>query len=135
MIVRQFKLEDWALIELQPSQAYLREHLTHEYFEGLQQNYSITIVANDKIIAITGIKETEQGGMLWSFLSESAGDYMLRLHRIAMRMIETYQEQLIATTELDFESGDRWLKMLGFDAAGIEPHYGPDGRYHRVWVH
>lgn len=135
MIVRPFKIEDWEQIELQPSQAYLREHLTKEYFEGLQQNYSITIIANDKIIAISGIKETEQGGMLWSFLSETAGDHMLKLHRVAMRMIETYQEQLIATTELDFESGDRWLQMLGFGSIGIEPNYGPDGRDHRVWVH
>jgi hypothetical protein len=134
MIVRPFNPDDFLAIELQSQQEYLRQYLNRTYFEALTAN-AITVIADDRIIAIAGVKLENDIGQLWCFLSVHAARHMVAVHRIAARLIETYSERLIATTEEDFQPGERWLEMLGFEFLEVAEHFGPDNRHHKVYWH
>jgi hypothetical protein len=68
------------------------------------------------------------------FLSTHAATKMLSLTRIAERFIGCAgKRRLYATTEMNFEQGQRWLKLLGFEQIKAMPGYGADGSDHLLF--
>lgn len=102
----------------------------------LARGLAYTLRIDGRLIACAGVIEiSPTQGHLWSFLSVHAPRHMVRLHKIARRFLEVSgKRQLVATTEIDFPDGSRWLEMLGFLKVGCLDHYGPDGRDHHLYI-
>lgn len=119
--------------ELQASQRYMVSHLCVEYLKALQAvGPALSAAVDGQIIACSGIAFQGFGmGVLWAFVSQSAGKHLVRLDRITRRILTLADLRRIeATTEASFPQGCRWLELLGFEREGLMRAYGPDGADH-----
>ena len=120
-------------IDLQQAQSYLRKHISQELAKGLEHEYaSFTAMDGDKVIACAGIIKIWEGrGLVWSYLSDDAGKYLVHIHKATKRMLDVIEfDRLEAMVDEGFNEGHRWVKMLGFKLETPEPmrKYTPDGR-------
>jgi len=135
MTVERFKPEDLDAINLQPSQAMLRDAVTPDYLETVQTGPAITIRSQGEIIACGGVVQVEDGSVLWAFVAATAGRNMVSIVRAAQRMVEVARKPVYSTAACDFEPGCRLLRMLGFT-----PRPDPvddvsaDGKLHYLFV-
>jgi hypothetical protein len=112
-----YKAEHLLALRLQDSQRYYREHITQEYASALEQVLSFSVVGDDGIVyACGGITELwENRAVLWSVMSERAGEVMVQIVRAVKRYLDIAPYRRIeADVDVDFEQGHRLLRMLGF---------------------
>lgn len=122
-------------LAIQDGQSYLKEFIKHGYAESLHiPGYSFTAVSGNCVYAVWGLQVQWPGrGILWAILSKNITTQMfMTAHRVACRMIREWRDQgyfrLEASADVNFEQGNRWLKLLGFEFEGVARKYTPDGR-------
>jgi hypothetical protein len=73
-----------------------------------------TYMVGGRPIACWGLIRNDKGLWLSSYLVRDTSKHMLALHRVAMAVLRSVSEPVLAATREDFPAGCRWLKMLGF---------------------
>jgi RimJ/RimL family protein N-acetyltransferase len=129
-IVR-FRPEHLARLRLQPAQDGFTQYLSDlQYGRALANDWAFTGMVGDRIIACAGAVEVWPGrAALWSLLAEDAGRHFVSLHRaVTGFLIAAPWRRMEATVDVDFEAGQRWVRMLGFEHEGRLRGYTPDGR-------
>lgn len=133
MIVERFQLAHFDEIRVCDTQRDSFERYADDNYRRMIVNgYSLTVREAGRILICGGIVdlyEDRDVGHLWSLFAQGADRHMLRLHRIAQRLIEVSGKHLlVATTHEGYAPGCRWLAMLGF-APHPEPlpDFAPDG--------
>ena len=118
MIVRQFAPADLMMLALQPHQrALTAEVATPAYANELAKHgASFTVADATGIVAVIGlIRQWDGCERAYAFLAETAGYHMLSITRkIAAHLDTCGIRRVEAAVEVDFDSGHRWAKMLGF---------------------
>lgn len=132
MVIVPFKPEHFFRMKLQPAQLNAVGYVSDEYVSALaKMGPCATALDGDRVIGSCGIAQTITGGILWAFVSEDAGRYMVKLDRCARRFLSAIPAARIeATVEKGFLPGCRWLDLLGFEFEGVMRKYGPDGKDH-----
>jgi hypothetical protein len=132
MNIIPFRAEHLSQINMQERHRRTVSYLTPEYVQMLARGPAISAVADDRIIASTGILLQFPGlGSLWGLVSQDAGPHVVRMYRAACRFLEIPKLRRIeATVETDFEDGCRWLELLGFEREGRMTKYGPNSEDH-----
>ena len=81
------------------------------------------------------VEFSAERGMLWSILSARAGGVLVRLHRYALRFIETVDRaEITATCQTGYAAGARWLGLLGFERWQALGPYGPAAVPHDLYL-
>lgn len=126
-----FKPEHAMAIQLQPKQLET-VGVIHpaDAAELARIGPAFTGVDGDKVIFCGGRAEMWQGRALcWSLLSADAGKHMVRMTRIARRLLDMQEGygRVEALVREDFEQAHRWVKMLGFKFECRKERYLPGG--------
>lgn len=97
---------------------------------------ALTVFRDDGRVMLCGgvIPQAPGIGTLWALLSKDAGKHMLFLTRATRRFIGTQNYRRIeVTAESQWQTGCRWLQLLGFGYEGPCYGYGPNGEDHGRW--
>lgn len=133
--MRVVPYEPWhaRMIELQDSQAYMREYLTEE--DLLNRSLigtAHTVLDGFDVMCCCGVVSFWPGrGMIWSLISAKVnGRKLLELHRLITRHLRDSEQpaRLEMVVDTDFAAGHRWARMLGFKHEAHMPRWGLDGR-------
>jgi len=132
MMIVKFQPEHVTRIRLQPRQnvsAY--GPMDADYGRELARSGpAVTGMHGDEILFCGGKVKTAEGHwIIWALLSEAASRHMLRITRVAERLIALQDagSVLYAVVERGFHEAARWVKILGFEAAQECPGGLPDG--------
>lgn len=137
MIIEPFTAEHFRAIRLQPSQEFLRQFVTDERCAWLaSRGAAYSVLVDGEVMACGGVVEwSSTRGMVWAHLSRDLQPQMTAVHRVAMRLINTYPHlRLQATCQQGFAQGARWLQMLGFIFVRPLPEYGPTRSPHDLYL-
>lgn len=137
LTVARFSPEHFDAIELQPAQAYVREHMTRAQLDRLALGGpAYTVLRDGRPVLLGGLVEfNAERGMLWSILSAHAGPVLLRLHRQTLRFLETVDRpEITATCQTGYAAGARWLALLGFEWWQALGPYGPARVPHDLYL-
>lgn len=120
-------------LELQDAQQYFAGTLSgDEYARALAKSgAAFTALDGDRVIACSGCVEIwDNRAMAWALISKDAGRHMLGIHKAVAGFLSGAKWRRIeATVDAGFESGMRWMGMLGFVRETQNPMkaYRPDG--------
>lgn len=131
MIVTRFRPEHLATLRLQPSQSGFTQYLTDlEYGKALDNGWSFTGMVGSRVIGCAGVTEIwPNRGMAWALLAADAGRHFLSIHRAVEGFLKASPWRRIeASVDVDFQEGQRWIRLLGFEHEGRLRAYTPDGR-------
>ncbi len=134
-----FRAEHLQGLELQRSQAWTQDRLAVADQRTLEGPLSSTLMEDGHPLVCVGVVAfTEHRALLWTFFSGEVTAYNFRaVHSWAKKFLQSLKFRRIeATTEVDFEQGNRWLKTLGFkreDKSGMTA-FGVDGRSHALYA-
>ena len=99
---------------------------------------SWTVLNGDTVLACFGTLQLWPGRhMGWAGVSESAGPHMTYITRRARECARSVVGRVEFQVREDFENGNRWAKLLGFqieNPPGILKQYGPEGENHIAYV-
>lgn len=96
--------------------------------------HTVSLVLDGRVEGVLGLTLFWEGNAdCWTMLSKKACQHPITLHRLAMRIMGAYTEnlklrRLSAGTPIDQPEGSRWLETLGFKREGVMVKYGPDGK-------
>lgn len=133
MIIRKMKKDDLEHLVIQDEQKH--EVCSAPYPEDT----SFTLEEDGKVIGVFGLYDTGCGrGQLFSYISKEAGSYMLKMVRQLKALIDegmkkTNIVRLEFTVLEDFEHGNRFAKMLGFECEGVMRKYYK-GRNYKLYA-
>lgn len=116
MIVVPFRAEHFWAMDVQPSQAYVRDYVTPDQITALEQQNSFTAMDGDKPLMCFGwVPLYATRASLWALISASAGPHFVGLTRIGKNLANSLTfKRLEFEVDCEFEQGHRWAKMLGF---------------------
>lgn len=116
MIVVPFKAEHFWDVEVQPSQAYVRQYVEQEHIKTLEDMQTFSCIEGDTVMACFGwLQIYPTRALLWAYLSKHAGPHMMSLTRIGKRTLQGLSYRRIEMeVDCEFEAGHRWAQMLGF---------------------
>ncbi len=129
-VVPYIEAHMWRLDE-QEGGAFISKNVTAVDAKALESQHAITGIHDGKVIAVAGLAPVWPGrALLWSYMGSNAGRHMPAIHKVALRMIESFEgDRIEADVDVDFEAGHRWIKMLGFELETARMRkYRPDGR-------
>lgn len=92
-------------------------------------DYAYALEADREVIACMGYWEHWPGcGRAWSFLSPSARNYKVSLHKSALSLIAEVRAKaeifrVEATVKDGFDVAARWVEVLGFEREGLMKSY------------
>tara|TARA_R110000803_G_scaffold14586_3_gene40481 strand:+ start:6595 stop:7023 length:429 start_codon:yes stop_codon:yes gene_type:complete len=132
MNVIPFKAEHLFGVDLQDSQAYLSNWVSHEQAAALEGTaWAYTGVIGNSIAGCAGVLPMWQGrGVAWAYISKiAARQHFISVHKSVSRFLEAcYIQRIEMTVDCDFEQGHRWAEMLGFTMEAERMRaYRPDG--------
>jgi hypothetical protein len=133
MNVIPFEPEHFQALKLQSQDLRIAPHFTAEYWQALKASGpAFSGEVGGRIVACAGIATQFTGmGTMWAAVAVDAKPSFVRLHKCALRLLQSMQLRRIeATAEADFGPACRWLELLGFRSEGLMRAYGPDGRDH-----
>ena len=129
-------LRGWHLraIDLQPSQAHMREWITDDFMDAIEHTLAYTAMAGGKVLACAGIAENEHiKRYAWALLSEGARLAMLRATRACLGVLSHEPEPVFTHVRADLRVNVKWLKLLGFAPTGTVDRM-PDGHDMELWA-
>ena len=130
MIVRDWRKGDVESIKVQDSQLDILSHMDDLNIEPLAEMGVVwTIEQDNDIICVCGLApQWTNRAVAWAVLSETAGKYFIKLHRIIKKLFNQVDYRRIeATVDINFKQGHRWMRMLGFEPEGYMKAYTPLG--------
>lgn len=130
--LKDYRPEDLFKLDLQDSQAYLKEFLTLDLAESLvNPGLSWSVWRGDEVLACSGFSEIwPERACLWAYVSRNIGRDFVAFHRLSRRIVDTQPfKRVEITVDCDFMEGHRWAAMLGFTLeAGRMRAYTPSGK-------
>lgn len=116
MKVVPFKAEHFWSLDVQPAQAYVRNHVTPDSIKALEAMQSFTCIAGEQILACFGwVDLYAHRATVWAYISRHSGPHFLGMTRIAKRLVEGLPHLRVEMeVDCEFEQGHRWARMLGF---------------------
>lgn len=116
MKVIPFRAEHFWAIDVQPSQAHVRDYVIEDDIKRLETLNSFTCVEGDKLLACFGwVPIYPTRASVWAFISATSGPHFVGMTRIAKRLVDGLAfKRLEMEVDCEFEQGHRWAKMLGF---------------------
>lgn len=126
-------------LKLQKAQEWSASKMSVQIQKTLEGPLSTTLMQDGYPLVCVGIIEfAEHRCLLWTFFSDKVTAKNFReMHRWAKTFLRLLPYNRIeATTEVDFEQGNRWLKSLGFereDKNGMR-EFGEDGKAHALYA-
>lgn len=130
MEVRTCTTFDLMNLELQPSQAAMRERMTPQYCRDLLaggDSYCATVAGNP-VACIGLIHYWETRKYVWAFLAPSAGQHMLTLTRAVRRWLKYHGAGRLETAvDCRNDMDIRWAELLGFTREGVMRKWTPEG--------
>lgn len=120
-----------AALQIQPEQAKLVGFVPADYATWLGDvGPAFTAVDDAGVVAVLGVAEEWEGrAQCWALLSAHAGRHLVALTRaVRAYFATTGYRRIEAQTPEGFAEGQRWLRLLGFEAEGLMRNYYPDGR-------
>ena len=130
MIVRDWEKGDIDNMTVQDSQLDILSHMDDLDIEPLAKMGVVwTIEHNNDVLCVCGLSpQWTNRAVAWAVLSETAGKYFIKLHRIIRKLFNSVDYRRIeATVDIDFKQGHRWMRMLGFEPEGYMKAYTPTG--------
>lgn len=117
MRVVKFQAAHLDALDPQDAQASVVAGLRGDKAKALEGNCTFTCVDNDEVYCVFGwIVIYPHRAVMWSLLSKNAGPKMLALTRIARGLLKDLSfKRLEIDVALDFEAGNRWAKLMGFE--------------------
>lgn len=116
---------------MQPEQRAALACFTPEYARALEHEDMMTYMAGDKPMVIAGVLKLEaHRGLLWSFIDQNAGPYMLQVVRMTKRYFDIMPYTRVeANVDYEFKAGHKLVKALGMalEAPKMLCYY-PNGR-------
>jgi len=80
------------------------------------------------VIGCGGIAEVWEGRyVLWALLSEDSGKHMVKITKMAQRLLMLFTGRIEVVVRSDFALGHRWAAILGFRHHHHEEKYFPGG--------
>lgn len=131
MRIVRFRPEHMAALRLQPAQTGFSQYLNDlEYGRALANEWTFTALDKDRVIGCGGAVEMWAGrAVLWSLLAEDAGRHFVSIHRAVSGFLSACPWRRVeASVDCEFEAGQRWIRLLGFQHEGRMRGYTPDGR-------
>lgn len=126
-----FRPAHLAALDIQDEQAFSRDPATFRFYED--ERRAMTAFDDGKPVACAGLAEAEGRIWAWAVLGCDARRAMLAATRSARRVLECSTGNVATMVRVGFDAGERWVKMLGFEATS-EPHrLMPDGRTYAIW--
>ena len=118
-------------LELQPAQAALIEPVADPQY-GVALALSgpcFTVMLDGRPVACAGVHEAHrQRGEVWALLSVASGRVMRPMTRAARGWFDTCgYRRLEVKVATDFDAGNHWARMLGFQFEARMSGYMPDG--------
>lgn len=105
--------------------------LTEEYGEMLSQYPSYSAIVNGDVVAIFGVYPVSDVRYCsWGLVSEKSAKHMVSITREVNKFLELFKAiRVEAHVRADFEKGNRWMKLLGFNLETPSPmkKWGDDG--------
>ena len=123
MQIRRYKDGDIEKIDLQDEQKH--EIISAKYPEET----SFTIEDNGEVLGCFAFLEVcEKRGVVCSFISRNAGRAMLKMVKQFRKMLDdgmekTGMERIEMQVLADFNHGERFAKLLGFECEGVMRKY------------
>lgn len=98
----------------------------------LERSDSWTGVWNGDPIVCAGLIQYWPGrSQAWAYMGKNAGRHMTWVTNRVMEHLAKVQGRIEMTVRMDFEPGQRWARMLGFEVeAPCMAHFGPEGENH-----
>lgn len=118
---------DWLSEENGGQSSMNRNELMH-----IETQNSWTIVADGTPVAAGGtIMQWPGRHVAWSFMGMASGPHMKYITRKSREIIDLVYGRVEMTVRSDFEAGNRWARMLGFEVeTPVLKSYGPMGEDH-----
>lgn len=131
MIVRPWVKGDTEKVQIQFAQEYMyganeiKADLTGLSDRGLAWTFD----HDGEILGVAVIApQWDNRAMALVLLAQSAGEHFHKIHRAVHRFLSTCGIRRVeATVDVNFDEGDRWMRMLGFEFEGLMRAYRPDG--------
>ena len=102
----------------------------------LEKHNNWTVVIDGEPMACGGTLQQWPGRHIaWMYLNAKSGPHMRYLTRVVKEGLEKVVGRVEFTVRRDFDLGNRWAQMLGFEVeAPVLRAFGPDGEDHVGYV-
>lgn len=136
MQVLDFEPAHLEQITLQPMQAAVGQQFCEEYAEGLLLGPAFTVLGAEGVVACVGyMKQWEGRYFAWALIGENAGPYFFGMIRKIRRYFdEAPVRRLETAVPVDWEAGERFAYLLGFQREGRMRKWSPDGKDFDLWA-
>ncbi|MBX9867999.1 MAG: hypothetical protein K2Y14_13890 [Burkholderiales bacterium] len=131
----KYQAADLSAIELQDHQQHIRDDDPAGYRAVAEQialapSYTIWHAAHQRPLAIISTPVVAPGRvMCCTLLSRDAAQHLLGITRIVQNGLQRISARRIeAVTQSNFEQGNKWLKLLGFQLEGTMRSYDYRGK-------
>jgi hypothetical protein len=136
IVLREFKPEDAVMIELQHAQLEPKSDVSPQALAD--SGPAVTVVdIHDRILMCVGkVKMWDNRWTVWAMLSKHAGPHMMKLTRIAKRLLDEQKGsgRHEAVVDSSFLNGHRWAFMLDFYHECTAIAYLPNGKDADIYV-
>lgn len=104
--------------------------------EALERENSWTGVVGFEVMVVAGtIQQWPGRHVAWAYIRQDAGPHMLRLTKEVGRKLLDVKGRIEFTVRKDFEAGQRWAELIGFEVeTPLLKAYGPEGEDHVAYV-
>lgn len=116
-------------VDIQPSQASLREYMSYGYARALCDGTTqFAGIGDGKVVIIAGWQDV--GGRAWlsTIIGGDAGPYMVPIVRRMRAMLDIMPfDRIESHVNVNFEPANRLMRILGFEAESVMRKYNRDG--------
>ena len=116
MNIVPFRAEHLFQVQVQRADAFAAEYISPEAALAMEQHVAFSVLEGEAVLGCAGVVSPWPGrGMMWALFSEDIGPHFVAVHWFARRFIRDCGiRRLEATVAVEFESGHRWARLLGF---------------------
>lgn len=83
---------------------------------------------NDTIVGCGGLAQIWPGRyLMWALLSKESGKHMVSITKMAKRLLRLCEGRIEVIVRSDYQTGERWVQMLGFEWHHHEELFLPGG--------
>lgn len=123
------KPEHVLAVDIQPSQASLKQYMCYDYARTLCYGTTqFAGIGDGKVVIIAGWQDV--GGRAWlsTIIGGDAGPYMVPIVRKMRAMLGIMPfERIESHVNVNFEPANRLMRILGFQAESVMRKYNQDG--------
>lgn len=119
---------------LEPKQGYFEDKgLIEESIKTLPDTLAVTLIKNNKVVAVLGISQKRQGVFeCWSIIGNESKKYPIEFYKNVKKLIADYEEKLSVvrlemTVKSNLRDACKFARSLGFEQEGLMRNFGLNG--------